>query len=161
MKKSYIFETKIGWIKLCELNGVLLGISFNHQKLDENENIKESESIEETPLLLEASKQIESYLRGDRDHFNLPYQAHGTVFQKKIWKILEEIPYGETWSYKQVAEKAGNPKAARAVGMANNRNPLSIIIPCHRVIGSNGCLVGYGGGLEIKKILLDLENQHK
>lgn len=89
--------------------------------------------------------------------FDLPYQPSGTAFQLKIWQLLCRIPYGETRTYGQVAAWAGNPKASRAVGMANHRNPLPVFIPCHRVIGGNGKLVGYGGGLEIKQKLLLLE----
>ena len=83
----------------------------------------------------------------------------GTPFQKKVWNALQNIPYGETRTYKQIAEEIGNPKACRAVGMANNKNPMIIVVPCHRVIGANGKLVGYGGGLEMKRALLDLESK--
>ncbi len=89
----------------------------------------------------------------------MPLNPNGTVFQKKVWNALCNIPYGETRSYKQVAEAVGNNKASRAVGMANNKNPIMIVIPCHRVIGSNGSLVGYAGGLDIKEKLLFLENK--
>ena len=91
----------------------------------------------------------------------MPLLPAGTEFQKNVWRVLQAIPYGETWSYKKVAEKAGSPKAARAVGMANNRNPIAVFIPCHRVIGADGKLVGYGGGLHIKEYLLNLEKQNK
>ena len=94
---------------------------------------------------------------GKRKSFDLPLKPEGTEFQKKVWNALLDIPYGETRSYKDIAVAIGNPKACRAVGMANNRNPISIIIPCHRVIGANGSLVGYGGGLPIKIELLNLE----
>ena len=95
-----------------------------------------------------------------RKIFTLPLAPVGTEFQQHVWKILQTIPYGETWSYKQVAVAIGNPKASRAVGMANNKNPLAIFIPCHRVIGSNGKLVGYAGGLNIKEHLLALEQEN-
>lgn len=150
MKKSIVMETKIGRITLVESNGVIVKVSFNPEDYQE----------EETPLLLEATRQVESYLEGDLEVFDFPYQTQGSIFQEKVWAVLKTIPYGQKWSYKEVAIKAGNPKAARAVGMANNRNPLSIIIPCHRVIGANGSLVGYGGGLAIKESLLNIEN-HK
>lgn len=105
----------------------------------------------------EAARQILGYFSGERRTFNLPLLLIGTPFQKKVWHALEEIPYGRTCSYKDIAEAVGSPKAVRAVGAANNRNPLPIVIPCHRVIGSNGSLVGYGGGLAIKRQILQME----
>ena len=104
-----------------------------------------------------AARQLDEYFAGKRRQFDIPVCPHGTDFQKAVWKELLAIPYGETRSYKQIAQKIGNPEACRAVGMANNRNPISIIIPCHRVIGAKGALIGYGGGLEMKQKLLDLE----
>ena len=94
---------------------------------------------------------------GKRIRFDLPLNPRGTEFQQQVWKAMCDIPYGETRSYKQIAETIGNPKAVRAVGMANNRNPLLIVIPCHRVIGANGKLVGYGAGIAMKEYLLKLE----
>ena len=105
-------------------------------------------------------KEFEEYFKGKRRTFDVPIDPDGTPFQKSVWKALLAIPYGETRSYKDIAEAIGNPKAARAVGMANNRNPIPIIIPCHRVIGADGSLVGYGGGLGIKKFLLTLEKKN-
>ena len=104
-----------------------------------------------------AAEQLEAYFAGKRTTFSLPLRPAGTAFQLAVWQALTEIPYGETRSYGEIAAAVGNPKAARAVGMANNRNPISILIPCHRVIGSTGALVGYGGGLEKKLFLLELE----
>ncbi len=103
----------------------------------------------------------DEYFAGGRKDFDLPLCPRGTEFQKKVWSALREIPYGETRAYGEIAAAVGNPKAARAVGMANNRNPISVIVPCHRVIGSDGKLVGYGGGLDIKEFLLDLEREHR
>jgi len=111
----------------------------------------------ETPLIKETALQVEDYLAGRRRDFSLPLVLHGTEFQKAAWQALQTIPYGAVRSYKDMAEQIGRPKAVRAVGMANNRNPISIIVPCHRVIGHNGALVGYGGGLPMKRYLLDLE----
>ena len=104
------------------------------------------------------AKQLEEYLTGKRREFDVPLDPRGTDFQRTVWDKLTSIPYGETISYKQVAELIDKPKACRAVGMANNKNPIWIIIPCHRVIGSDGSPVGYGGGLELKRKLLYLEN---
>ena len=114
-----------------------------------------------TDLLQLTANQIEEYLKGDRKTFDVPIMLKGTDFQKKVWSELCLIPYSETRSYKQIAESIGNFKAFRAVGMANNKNPIMILIPCHRVIGSNGSLVGYAKGLEVKKRLLDLEKFYK
>ncbi|WP_019421000.1 tRNA epoxyqueuosine(34) reductase QueG [Paenibacillus sp. OSY-SE] len=107
--------------------------------------------------LQETCRQLEEYFAGERQTFELTLDLQGTTFQKEVWRALMDIPYGETRSYKQIAEAIGNPKAVRAVGGANNRNPISIVVPCHRVIGANGQLVGYGGGMNKKEILLQLE----
>lgn len=113
-----------------------------------------------TQLTDRVIKQLGEYFAGKRKVFAFPYVLEGTEFQKKVWAELEKIPYGETRSYGQIAKAIGNPKASRAVGMANNRNPIVIVVPCHRVIGSTGKLVGYGGGLKMKEALLNLENKH-
>lgn len=107
-----------------------------------------------------AATQLGEYFAGKRHSFDLPLDMRGTEFQRKVWKALLEIPYGTAVSYKSIAERIGQPKAVRAVGGANNKNPLPIVVPCHRVIGSGGALVGYGGGLSIKESLLSLERQH-
>lgn len=112
---------------------------------------------EQHPLTDKAEKQLTEYFEGKRKSFDLPLKADGTEFQKKVWDALLKIPYGETATYGEIAKTIGNSKACRAVGGANNKNPLSIFIPCHRCIGSDKSLVGYGGGLDIKKKLLDLE----
>lgn len=104
-----------------------------------------------------ATLQLEEYFAGERKHFDLALRPEGTPFQLQVWKALRQIPYGETISYKQLAERVGNPAGTRAVGAANGRNPLPIVVPCHRVIGSDGSLTGFGGGLPTKKWLLELE----
>lgn len=113
------------------------------------------------PLLQVACKQLTAYFNGTLSLFELPLAPRGTVFQQQVWRALEAIPHGEHRSYKDIAESIGNPRAVRAVGLANGRNPVSIIIPCHRVIGANGKLVGYGGGLERKAWLLQHEAGRK
>lgn len=105
-----------------------------------------------------AIQQLEEYFAGKRQSFDLDLAPAGTPFQLKVWRALRRIPYGETWSYGQLAQRVGNPKAARAVGAANGQNPLPIVVPCHRVIGANGSLTGFGGGLGIKQKLLELES---
>jgi methylated-DNA-[protein]-cysteine S-methyltransferase len=112
---------------------------------------------ETTPILNDAVIQLQEYFQGDRRHFELPLDIYGSSFQKLVWDQLRNIPYGEVRTYKDIALAISAGKAVRAVGGANNRNPLSILVPCHRVIGSNGALVGYGGGLGIKAFLLQLE----
>lgn len=114
----------------------------------------------ETPLLAAAALQMRQYLQGRRKEFFLPLEPQGTEFMRQVWQALETIPYGETRSYKQIAVQIGKDKAYRAVGLANNRNPIAIIIPCHRVIGHNGQLIGYGGGLALKERLLKLEQNY-
>lgn len=104
-----------------------------------------------------AAKQLDEYFAGDRIEFDLPLKPVGTPFQEQVWDTLTQIPYGETWSYGELARRIGKPKASRAVGAANGLNPIPVIIPCHRVIGSNGKLTGFGGGLETKEFLLGLE----
>lgn len=107
----------------------------------------------------EVIRQLKAYFRGELKEFDLPLAMDGTEFQLRVWNALRTIPYGETISYAQLAERIGNPKAVRAVGLANGSNPIPIIVPCHRVIGSNGSLTGFGGGLSTKKMLLELENK--
>jgi methylated-DNA-[protein]-cysteine S-methyltransferase len=108
-------------------------------------------------VLAEAARQLASYFAGRLRVFDLPLAPRGTPFQQKVWAGLRRIPYGTTWSYGRLAEEIGQPTAVRAVGLANGRNPVGIVVPCHRVIGSNGSMTGYGGGLERKRFLLDLE----
>jgi methylated-DNA-[protein]-cysteine S-methyltransferase len=105
-----------------------------------------------------AARQLAGYFAGQRTEFDLPLAPAGTDFQRRVWAALQTIPYGQTWSYAQLAEKIGRASAVRAVGMANGKNPISLVIPCHRVIGSDGSLTGYGGGLDRKRFLLDLES---
>lgn len=116
--------------------------------------------LQTTELLSMATIQLDEYFQGKRTTFSLPFKLTGTPFQLAVWKELQNIPYGQTTSYKEIAQKINKPKACRAVGMANNKNPLPIIIPCHRVIGSNGKLIGYAGGLKLKNYLLELEQSH-
>jgi methylated-DNA-[protein]-cysteine S-methyltransferase len=108
-------------------------------------------------VLAEAAEQLAAYFAGELRHFDLPLQLDGTDFQRRVWAALQEIPYGTTSGYGELAQRLGSPGASRAVGLANNRNPVAIIVPCHRVIGADGTLIGFGGGLECKRWLLDHE----
>jgi len=112
------------------------------------------------PALQDAVTQLKAYFAGDLRHFDLPLKLAGTPFQLAVWRALQDIPYGETTSYGELARRVGTPKGSRAVGLANGANPIAIVVPCHRVIGSNGKLTGYGGGLDNKQTLLALERQH-
>ncbi len=152
MKYIYYKDTPIARIGIQEEDGKITKLGFNLPK----------EACEEkkTPLIQEAFKQIDEYIKGKRKTFNLPINPKGTQFRKRVWEELIKIPYGQTVSYGTIANRIRNPKASRAVGGANNKNPIAIIIPCHRVIGSNGKLVGYASGLQIKQKLLEIENKY-
>lgn len=153
---NYIFvDTEIGRIAITENNGKVCGLYF------EGEPLPEQSVLQETALLQEASRQLAAWFKGELKKFSLPLAPEGTPFMKSVWQALCDIPYGKTASYKEIATAVDNPKAMRAVGMANNRNPLPIFIPCHRVIGADGSLVGYGGGLDIKVKLLELERRNR
>ena len=114
----------------------------------------------ETPLLAEAARQLDAYFAGTLTDFDLPLRLEGTAFRLRCWEALRTIPYGETISYGEQARRIGHPKAMRAVGGANHHNPISIVVPCHRVIGAGGTLTGYGGGLDVKRWLLAHEQAH-
>lgn len=150
------FDSPLGKIGITEKNQKITNVFF------ESEMPPKQVFIEKETLLLKKAKvQLEEYFNGKRKIFDLPLQPKGTTFMERDWTELQKIPYGTTCSYKEIAIALGNPKACRAVGMANNRNPIAIIIPCHRVIGANGKLVGYAGGLHLKTFLLELEQKYK
>lgn len=153
MNSVFYAKTTIGTIGIVE-NGVAITQIFFGKQI-----VKEAEE-KETALIAKAMKQIKEYLAKERQQFDLPIELAGTSFQKSVWKELLTIPYGKTNSYKEVAIKIGNPKACRAIGMANHNNPIAIVVPCHRVIGVDGSLTGYAGGLAIKKQLLALEKAY-
>lgn len=154
MKHAQTYVLPLGETTIVEEDGriVLLGLSAKDKAAIPADALRK-----ESPLLRQARAQLEEYLAGRRRSFDLPLAPSGTEFQCKVWEALTRIPYGETRSYKQIAEAVGCPRGCRAVGLANNRNPISIVIPCHRVIGADGRLVGYGGGLPLKEALLRLE----
>jgi len=157
MKHYWIYEYHIGAIGIAEADGNITHIFLTDSQ---GKDIPKGYQKGETPLIQKAHIQMTEYLTGERKEFDLPLEFFGTDFQKKVWAALLTIPYGETRSYGEIAKQIGNPKACRAVGMANNRNPIAIICPCHRVIGSDGSLVGYGRGIPRKEFLLELECTH-
>lgn len=142
-----IIKTPIGNIKIEECNGEIIRITYS----------EEAPVTSVNKVLQIAEKQLAEYFAGVRREFDLPLNPKGTEFQHKVWNALKEIPYGETRTYKQIAENIGKPTACRAVGMANNKNPIMIVVPCHRVVGSNGSLTGYAFGVDMKEKLLKLE----
>jgi methylated-DNA-[protein]-cysteine S-methyltransferase len=151
MKNIFFYQTNIGEIGIVENKGAITNLFIKKERIPQDVVVKE------TAVLKEAGKQLMDYLAGKRKSFELPLAPEGTEFQQKVWKALQEIPCGETRSYKDVARSIGQPKASRAIGMANNKNPILILIPCHRVVGANGKLVGYAAGLQVKEYLLKLE----
>ncbi len=154
---QWILKTKIGPIHLAASANGLKAVSTDPVLGECVRSLNNSEP--EVKILAEAVRQLKEYLKGKRKNFDLPLDATGTAFQKQVWNQLNEIPYGKTCSYKQIAEKIKNDKAVRAVGSANGKNPLFIIVPCHRVIASDGTLGGYSGGIEVKMKLLNLEKK--
>lgn len=152
-------QTRLGLIGIAENNGVISRLYLPGEAAFTEAGGTEQGAF--PPLIAEGFAQLDAYLAGKLRCFDLPLGPEGTPFMHSVWRAVRAIPYGATASYKEIAAATGNVKAARAVGLANNRNPIPILIPCHRVIGSNGKLVGYGGGLEMKRRLLDLEHVHR
>ncbi len=155
MKKVFSYQTAIGKLTVAENGEAITNLYF------QEEAVPQDVIYEETELLREAGLQLTAYFAGDRKDFDLPFAPQGTVFMKQVWEALLTIPYGETRTYREIAEAIGSPTAVRAVGNANSKNPLFIFIPCHRVIGSKGELTGYLGGLKAKQFLLELEKRRK
>lgn len=147
-----IMNTALGALLIKANSSAITSIHF----LQDNEIVPE---LLGNSLINQCIAELSEYFAGKRIRFDVPLAPNGTPFQQTVWGALSDIPYGKTCSYGEIAQKIGNPKAARAIGMANNRNPIPIIIPCHRVLGSNGHLTGYAGGLENKCYLLNLENE--
>jgi len=160
--ESCAYHSPIGVLRLyatdCGICGLALSKGADKNTLDFQMATADQQDPKRSDLLDEATLQLDEYFAGMRTVFDIPLDIiTGTPYQQKVWRALRKIPYGSTWSYKKLATKVGNPRAARAVGGANNKNPIALILPCHRVIGSSGELVGFGGGLDVKKQLLDLE----
>ena len=145
-------DSPVGRLLIVEDAGAITNVEFDKEP-------PEGVQMGNSALLDECKRQLEEYFAGERREFDLPLSMKGTPFQMACWQALQEIPYGETRSYADIARRIGRPKACRAVGGANHVNPISIIVPCHRVIGAGGSLVGYGGGLSRKEYLLELEKR--
>lgn len=150
MKIGFCYDTCIGKISIIEEDNYIVSIAFG-------ESLEKCKK-EESHLIKRTYKELNQYFLGKRKKFDIPILLKGTAFQKKVWNELLKIQYGKTASYYDIAIGIGNNKAVRAVGMANHRNPIAIIVPCHRVIQKNGKIGGYGGGLNIKKKLFEIEN---
>ena len=150
----FFYDTDIGKIGIEEKNGFIVKVHFGSNTSFKDKDIKEVDVIKK------AYVELNNYLNGDIKEFTIPLKLEGTEFMKEVWNGLLKIPYGETLSYKELGEKIGRPKAARAIGLACNKNPIPIFIPCHRIVGSNGNLTGYLGGINIKKKLLEIEKNN-
>jgi methylated-DNA-[protein]-cysteine S-methyltransferase len=154
---SYKFmDSPVGQLKLVASDAGLVAILWENDKPN---RVRLPEQLEtaQHPVLLMTEQQLNEYFAGKRKTFSIPLDARGTSFQKSVWEALRAIPFGETRSYGQLARQLDNPEATRAVGAANGRNPISIVVPCHRVIGSSGKLTGFAGGLKNKSLLLQIE----
>lgn len=154
VKNVFYYDTDIGRIGIAERKNKITDLFFKNR--DFRCDIRELE----TGLIKKTISEVKEYLIGARNSFDIPINPSGPKFYLSVWAGIMDIPYGETRSYKQIANKVGNPRAFRAVGMALNRNPIAIIIPCHRVIGAGGKIVGYAGGVDTKRLLLNLESKN-
>ncbi|MDQ8936440.1 methylated-DNA--[protein]-cysteine S-methyltransferase [Acinetobacter rudis] len=150
-------DSPVGQLQLVAHDQALVAIKWD---TEDPKRLRLANLIEHQThsILLKVEQQLDEYFRSQRQVFDVPLDLAGTEFQQKVWRALQDIPYGQTRSYKEIAEQIGNVKAVRAVGAANGKNPISIIVPCHRVIGASGQLVGFAGGLDYKQSLLQLEN---
>ena len=161
MTRAYYYKivsSPVGELKLVASDKGLAAVLFNGKR--GRAALEGALAKSDThPILVRVEKQLAEYFSGKRKAFDVPLEANGTVFQQKAWRELQKIPYGKTISYGEQAKGLGDAKKARACGMANGRNPLSIIVPCHRVIGASGSLTGFGGGLKTKQYLLELEKR--
>lgn len=155
-----VIDSPIGPLTLIAENGRLAGVHMEITRYEpEAATLGAAVGRGDEPVLASAAKQLDAYFDGDLTSFELPLTLDGSRFQRTVWAALQDIPYGETTSYGELARRIGQPSASRAVGLANGRNPVSIVVPCHRVIGADGSLTGYGGGMDRKRFLLALEQR--
>ncbi len=160
LRSHTVVDSPIGPLTLVAEYGKLAGLYMEVRGHEpEPASLGVPGTLDDDPVLAAAARQLEAYFAGDLTSFDLPLSTEGTSFQQTVWTSLREIPYGETISYGELARRIGQPSASRAVGLANGRNPVSIVVPCHRVVGANGSLTGYGGGLDRKRYLLALEQR--
>lgn len=152
-----VVDSPVGPLTLVSDGTHLTGVWFTEHRHAPADVGRQVQAGEAPAVLRDAARQLAEYFAGTRTEFDLPVAATGTEFQQRVWALLRQIPYGRTRSYGQLAAELGQPGASRAVGLANGRNPVSIVVPCHRVVGSSGAITGYGGGVERKQVLLDLE----
>ena len=158
-RHSVLHDTPVGPLTLVAVGDALVGVWMEDQRHHPGTDAHGVPADVGDPFLAGVADQLEEYFAGLRTAFEIPVAPEGTDFQRRVWAELQRIPYGETLSYGQLAQHLGSPGGSRAVGLANGRNPVGIVIPCHRVVGSAGSLTGYGGGLERKRLLLDLESR--
>ncbi len=158
IRTHVILPSPIGPLTLVAEDGELTALYMDAQQHRPDEDSLGVPGDPAAPPFAAAARQLSDYFAGQLTDFELPLAPTGTAFQRQVWAALQTIPYGQTWSYAQLADKVGRPTAVRAVGLANGKNPIALVIPCHRVIGSDGSLTGYGGGLDRKRFLLDLES---
>jgi methylated-DNA-[protein]-cysteine S-methyltransferase len=153
-------KSPVGQLKLVASEKGLVAILWEN---DNPRRVRLGDPVEDDrqPILVETERQVKEYFEGKRQHFSIPLDMRGTPFQRSVWQALRAIPFGETKSYGRLAKELGRPSATRAVGAANGRNPISIVVPCHRVIGSSGKLTGFAGGLEAKAYLLEIESPNR
>ncbi len=154
---SCVLKSPIGLLRICEENNRIIRLYLQEEAI---EPAPDRENLQHSELLEEACRQLNAYFQGRRRKFDLPIGGAGTAFQQRVWEQLRSIPYGETRSYADIAAAIGNPRAVRAVGQANHKNPILILTPCHRVIHKNGDIAGFGCGTEVKRYLLELEKRN-
>jgi methylated-DNA-[protein]-cysteine S-methyltransferase len=156
-----VIDSLVGPLTLVATDGALSGLYMDMQRHRPSDETFGAPGDPDSEPFASVAEQLAAYFAGDLTEFDMPLHLHGTPFQQRVWEALQEIPYGETTTYGELAVEIGRPSASRAVGLANGRNPVSVIVPCHRVVGSTGSLTGYGGGLDRKRYLLDFERKNR
>ncbi|MCP9952252.1 methylated-DNA--[protein]-cysteine S-methyltransferase [Actinomadura madurae] len=162
MERTHVvIDSPVGPLTLVETDGALSGLYMEMQRHRPPADTFGAPGDPDSEPFATVAEQLAAYFAGELTEFDMPLRLHGTPFQQRVWDALQEIPYGETTTYGELAVEIGSPSASRAVGLANGRNPVGVIVPCHRVVGSTGSLTGYGGGLDRKRYLLDFERKNR